>query len=45
MNIKNNTLAIPAAPLEIPPNPKIPARIATIKNITLQRNIIIDFKV
>ena len=39
IKIKNNTLAIPAAPAAIPPNPKIAAIIATIKKITVQRNI------
>ncbi len=44
IKIKNSTLAIPAAPAAIPPNPKIAAIIATTKNITVQRNITIDFK-
>jgi len=39
IKIKNNTFAIPAAPAAIPPNPKIPAMIATIKNIIVHRNI------
>jgi len=38
--MKNKTLAIPAAPAAIPPNPKIAAIIATTKNITVQRNIV-----
>jgi hypothetical protein len=33
MKIKNNTLAIPAAVAAIPPNPKIAAMIARIRNI------------
>lgn len=44
MNIKNNTLAIPAAPAAIPPNPKIPATIARIIKITVHFNMIFDFK-
>jgi hypothetical protein len=41
--IKNNTFAIEAAPAAIPPNPKIAATIAIIKNVTVQRNIRIEF--
>ena len=41
--MKNNTLAIPAAPAAIPPNPKIAAIMATTKNITVQRNIVKKF--
>ena len=41
MKIKKSTFAIPAAPAAIPPNPKIPAMIATIKNMTVHRNIYI----
>jgi hypothetical protein len=37
--IKNKTLAIEAAPSAIPPNPKIAATIAIIRNVTVQRNI------
>jgi hypothetical protein len=37
--IKNRTLAIEAAPSAIPPNPKIAATIAMIRNVTVQRNI------
>jgi len=33
-------LAIPAAPAAIPPNPNMAAMIATIKKITVQRNMI-----
>jgi hypothetical protein len=43
MKMKNKTLAIPAAPAATPPNPKIAAMIATIKNITVQRSIKNDF--
>ncbi len=41
--IKNNTLAIPAAPAAIPPKPNIAAIIATTKKITVQRNIVLIF--
>ena len=41
MNMKNNILAIPAAPAAIPPNPKKAAMIANIINVIVQRNIII----
>jgi hypothetical protein len=37
--MKNNTFAIPAAPAAIPPNPKIAAITATIRKITVHRNI------
>jgi hypothetical protein len=43
-NIKNKILAIEAAPAATPPNPNIAATIATIKNITVQRNIAFGFK-
>jgi hypothetical protein len=39
---KNKILAMPAAPAAIPPNPKIAAIIATIRKITVQRNIFTD---
>ena len=42
--IKNKILAIDAAPAAIPPNPKIAATIATIRKITVQRNIALSFK-
>ncbi len=42
--MKNNTLAIPAAPAAIPPKPNIAAIIATTKKITVQRNMIQSFK-
>ena len=38
--IKNNTLAISAAPSAIPPNPNIAAMIAITKKIIDQRNIV-----
>ena len=38
-NTKNKILAMDAAPAAIPPNPNIAATMATIKNITVQRNI------
>ena len=41
--IKNKILAIPAAPAAIPPKPKIAAMIATIKKMTVQRNIVKGF--
>jgi hypothetical protein len=41
--IKNKTLAIEAAPSAIPPNPKMAATIAIIRNVTVQRNIGIKF--
>lgn len=45
INKKNKNLAMPAAPAAIPPKPKIAAMMATIKNITVQRNITYNFKV
>lgn len=42
-NMKNKIFAILAAPAAIPPKPNIPAIIARIINMTVQRNIIIDF--
>jgi hypothetical protein len=44
-NMKNKILAIDAAPAATPPNPNIAATIATIRNITVQRNIALDLKV
>lgn len=44
MNIKNNTLAILAAPAATPPKPNIPATMARIIKMTVQRNIIVIFK-
>lgn len=41
--IKNRTLAIEAAPAAIPPNPKMAATIAIIRNVIVQRNIRIKF--
>ena len=43
MNMKNRILAILAAPAAIPPNPKIPATIAKIIKVIVQRNIMILF--
>jgi hypothetical protein len=39
MNIKNNTLAMPAALAAIPPKPNTAAMIAIIKNTTDHRSI------
>lgn len=41
--IKNKIFAMLAAPAAIPPKPKIPAIMAKMINITVQRNIIFDF--
>lgn len=41
--IKNRIFAIPAAPAAIPPKPNIAATTATIRNITVQRNIGLRF--
>jgi hypothetical protein len=43
--IKNKIFAILAAPAAIPPKPKMAAIIATIKKITVQRNITFNLKV
>jgi hypothetical protein len=42
--IKNKILAIDVAPAAIPVNPKRAATNAIIKNVIVQRNIIVDFK-
>ncbi len=42
--MKNNTLAIVAAPAAIPPNPKIAAITAMIKKVIVQRNITVNLK-
>lgn len=42
-NMKNKIFAILAAPAAIPPKPNIPATMARIINVTVQRNIIIVF--
>jgi len=42
-NIKNRIFAILAAPAAIPPKPNIPATMARIIKVTVQRNIIIVF--
>jgi hypothetical protein len=41
INMKNSILAIPADVPAIPPNPKTPAMIAMITNVTVHLNIII----
>ena len=43
--IKNKILAILSAPDAIPPKPKMAAIIATIRKITVQRNITFVLKV
>ena len=43
MKIKNNIFAIDEAPAAIPPKPNTAAMIATTRNITVQRNIVLDF--
>ena len=43
INIKKITLAIVAAPSEIPPKPKIAATIATIIKMIVHFNITLDF--
>lgn len=42
--MKNRIFAIPADAPAIPPNPKIPAIIAIIINVIVQRNIVYKFK-
>jgi hypothetical protein len=42
--MKKNILAMEAAPAAIPPNPKIAAIIAMIRNVTVQRNMVYSFK-
>ena len=42
--MKNRIFAIEAAPAAIPKKPKTPAIIAMIKNMIVQRNIIIIFR-
>lgn len=44
IKMKNKILAIEAAPEAIPPKPNTAAIIATTKKMTVQRNIIVDFK-
>lgn len=41
--MKNNTFAIPAALAAIPENPNTAAIIATIRKMTVQRNIVVSF--
>lgn len=43
MKMKNNILAIEAAPAAIPPNPNIAAIMATTKKMSAQRNICNSF--
>ena len=43
IKMKNNILAILAAPAAIPPKPNIPAMMAKIIKVTVQRNISIVF--
>ena len=44
IKIKNNTFAIPAALTAIPVKPNMPATMATIRKITVQRNIVYIFR-
>jgi len=44
MKMKNKILAMEAAPAATPPNPKMAAIIATIRNITDQRSIKNSFR-
>jgi hypothetical protein len=44
MKIKNRILAMDAAPEAIPPKPNTAAIIATTRKITVQRNIVLDFR-
>ena len=41
--MKNKIFAMEAAPAAIPPKPKTAAIIAIIKNMTVQRNISLEF--
>lgn len=41
--IKNKIFAIEAAPAAMPPNPNTAAMIAMIRNMTVQRNMVINF--
>ena len=43
IKMKNNTFAMPAALAATPVNPNIPATMATIRKITVQRNIVYIF--
>lgn len=40
IKMKNKILAIPAALAAIPANPKMPAMMATTRNMMVQRNIV-----
>ena len=44
IKITNKTFTMPAAPAAKPPKPKIAAIMATTKKITVQRNIVLNFK-
>jgi hypothetical protein len=44
MKMKNNILAMEAAPAAIPVKPNTAATIATIKKISAQRNMCLSFK-
>lgn len=44
IKMKNRIFAIEAAPAAIPPNPKTAAMMATIRNVTVQRNIMVEFR-
>ena len=44
IKIKNRIFATDAAPAAIPKNPKTPAIIAMIRNMIVQRNIVINFR-
>ena len=45
IKIKNNTLAIDAAPAAMPKKPKAPATRATMRKMSVQRNITYSFMV
>jgi hypothetical protein len=45
IKMKNKILAMEAAPAATPPNPKIAAIIATMRNMTVQRSIKNSFRV
>ena len=44
IKIKNSILAIPAALAAIPPKPNTAAIIAITRKVTVQRNIVVSFK-
>ena len=43
IKMKNNTLAIEAAPAAMPKKPKAAAMIAMMRKISVQRNIFVEF--